>query len=708
MLAAPAKENALRLGRQRKRRRRLAVAFVLAFCSCSYQPIPLFCQAAEPVVDPPPPQNASAAPTGWNVPQYQPVQQYPPPAQIQPSAQAQPPSATGALLSSSTAPPPQHGLIEQWPAHYRMPPSSGAIMPAAADGRIRATLASHMQVAPPANALPPPQAVAPLPNAEVVAAPPIQLPGQPDGGGLGQAPAQAPIQQPANGRWLRLPPAGGGAENVEISTASDLVSLTARDAPLDTVLSLIAEQHGLNIVTGAEVSEHITVKITNARLEDALDAILATNGYTWARRSNIIIISKISGDKKTSPGVQGRHLQVFSLDYISATDADKVVQGLLSPVGQSFITATIPTDHRRTHEQLVVEDLPDYLYRVEQYLMQADTPPRQVQIEAHVLQVTLKDNTRHGVNFKEILRIAHTDVSVSTAGLATGTAPASMIRLQGGDLDSLLEALKSTTDAKTLASPKVTVLNNQEAHMQVGAKIGYLLSTTTQTSTLQSVNFLDVGVILNVLPSITEDGQVMIRVAPQVSTGRINPTTNLPESETTEVETQVLLADGEAIVIGGLIKETDIDGRSKVPVLGDLWLVGWLFQRREATRERNEIIITLVPRIVPDVPGCRTLNPEDVEQARTPLLYGNLQPVDRTRFEPKFPCYTVRPRERERYVPTQVAPPAQRYPRAYAAVQPQDVLQDPALTEPVGMPVSSVQPPVEFPLPGEIRPIRPQ
>jgi hypothetical protein len=603
------------------------------------------------------------------------------------------------------------GLIEELPAHYRSPTFNAASLPSVPSGRVPATLVSHMQVAAPPELLPAPPATAAAPPAppaqaparavpvpEIVVAQPFQPPNQPLGPPGGQG--------PGNERWLRLPAAPGGQDNVQISSSSDLVSLTARDAPLNTVLALIAEQHGLNIVTAADVTEQLSVKITDARLEDALDAILATNGYTWTRRNNIIIISKISGDKKASPATQGRTVQVVSLNYMAATDADKVVQGLLSPVGQSFITATAPADHRRTHEQLVVEDLPEYLHRIGQYLCQADTAPRQVQIEAHVLQVSLKDNFRHGVNFKEILKMGHTDVSVSTVGLASSAAPASMIRLQGGDLDTLLEALKSITDAKTLASPKVTVLNNQEAHMQVGGKIGYLLSTTTQTSTLQSVNFLDVGVILTVLPSITADGQVLIKVAPQVSTGRINPTTNLPESETTEVKTQVLLADGEAIVIGGLIKETDNDSRSKVPFLGDLWLVGWLFQKREILRERNEIIITLVPRIVPEIPGCRVLNPEDVEQAQTPLLYGALESVDRSRFEPKFPCYTQRPRDRQDYAPPPPMIPAQQYPPAYPAIQSQEVIEYPIVTQPGNMPNFNGNPPLEMALPGDIQPIR--
>ena len=163
--------------------------------------------------------------------------------------------------------------------------------------------------------------------------------------------------------------------DVQISASDDRISLSARDAPLDVVLAMIAEQQGLNVVTGVDVSEHVTVKLADVRLEEALDVILSLNGYTWTRRKSIIIVSRVAADQKTSPAAQGREVRVYTFNYVSSTDVDKVVQGLLSPVGQSFVTETSATDHRRTREQLVVEDLPEYLQRIESYL-QRRTPRR--------------------------------------------------------------------------------------------------------------------------------------------------------------------------------------------------------------------------------------------------------------------------------------------------------------------------------------------
>jgi hypothetical protein len=455
------------------------------------------------------------------------------------------------------------------------------------------------------------------------------------------------------------------AEEVRISATEEGISLSAQEAPLDTVLSLIAEQHGLNVVAGQSVTGTITVKLSNVRVEDALDAILGANGYVWTRQQNIITVSKITAESRPAPASQGRQVQIFTLNYVTAVDVDKVIKGLLSPVGQSFINEAIPTDHRRAHEQVVVEDLPDYLSRIEAYLQQADRPPRQVLIEAHVLEVTLKGGCRFGVDLKHLFRIANSDVTVQTIGMAPGLVPVSLIKIDGNQLDGMLEALQSTTDAKTLASPKVAVLNGQEANMQVGSKIGYLLTTTTQTSSLQSVNFLDVGVILGVTPTITADGQILMHVKPQVSTGGINATTQLPESATTELETRVMVGDGEAVVIGGLIKEVEDKSEVKLPILGDIWLVGWLFKHRTTVRERREIIVTLLPRIIPAETGYRNFDPCKVEQAHTPLFCGSLRPVDRTAFEAGAPRYTVhdlwQPRPK-RETACETCPPLPEYP----------------------------------------------
>ncbi|MCA9076287.1 MAG: secretin and TonB N-terminal domain-containing protein [Planctomycetaceae bacterium] len=431
----------------------------------------------------------------------------------------------------------------------------------------------------------------------------------------------------------------------------DLVTLFVPGRPLGDVLALIAQQHGLNVVSGDDVSGLISVTLKDVPLAEALDSILTVNGYTWTRKGNILLVSRISTDTRISAAAQGRVLKVFPLSYVSAADVEKVVTGLLSPVGNAVITQTDTVDTRRTREEIVIEDLPDYITRIAAYIAQIDRPPLQVSIEAHVLQVDLKDDTNHGVNFQKLLDISDTRVTLETTGFADDTAdPAFFLGIDGNKMDGLIEALKQTTDAKTLASPKVLVLNGQEARIQVGESLGYLVTTTTQTSTLQNVDFLDVGVVLNVAPIISQDGRILMQVKPEVSGGRINPDTGLPDRDTTEVETTVMLDDGQGMVIGGLIKEEDTEIQSKLPIAGDLWLVGRAFQRRSHLRERSEIIIALVPHILPYDNTLGRCEEIKLERAQTPLLEGPLRRVDRRSWEPELPDAMRDPRRISRRI----------------------------------------------------------
>jgi type IV pilus assembly protein PilQ len=474
------------------------------------------------------------------------------------------------------------------------------------------------------------------------------------GAGLTDAPPRVPSivlrqlrqalstnQSPAADNTATIPLAGSlPPDAVRADADSGLVYVVVRDAPLSEILNLLADQLGLNVVTGDDVTARISVTLKNVPFEEALNHLLSVTGYTWVRQGNVLIVTSIAAASKLAPQAQGRQLRVFSLNYVSAADIDAVIQGLLSPVGQCFTSESTESDNRQTQELVIVEDLPGYLSRIEQYVRQVDRPPRQVLIEARVMSIELDDEARHGINF-EYLDSRNPSVTLTTQGFAdvakyaAGEAPAFFANLSATDLNGLIELLEATTDAKTLATPKVLALNGQQARIQIGERIGYKVTTTTQTNSTESVNFLEVGIVLDVIPWITEDDNVLMQVVPKVSTGQINPETDLPDEETTEVETALMLPDGYGMVIGGLIQEEDSESQQKIPVLGDLWLVGRLFQRRELKRRRNEIIITLIPHIVPYQPGRHQRECEQFYRATTPLVYGPLRQNPRP-AEPRF------------------------------------------------------------------------
>ncbi len=446
-------------------------------------------------------------------------------------------------------------------------------------------------------------------------------------------PAADPLPSPDSPSpdQFRIPLSGGDpSSDIRVKNQGRGITLMARNAKLRDVVSRLAETEGINIVCGSDVDATISITLHNVALEEALDSIVSVAGYTWARDRNIIHITSVLNAVRLAPHVQGRQIKVFRLDYASAVDLDSAIKGMLSPVGNSYVMGSSPTDNRKATESIVVEDLPAYLPRIERYIAQMDQPPRQVLVEVHVLQVELKDDNRHGVNFRHLMKMADKDFKLQMAGFASATAPqAFFAEISGGNLTALLEALKSTTDAKTLASPRVLVLNGQLSRIQVGEKVGFRVTTVTETSTVESVDFLDVGVVLEVTPQISRDNHVLMQIKPKVSTGAINPDTGLPEEATSEFETAVLLRDGQGVVIGGLIQEKDSNVQSKLPHLGDVKWLGPLFQRREVEKARSEILFFLLPRVTPYPEHVQALADIDAARAQTPLLHGCLERVPR-------------------------------------------------------------------------------
>lgn len=450
---------------------------------------------------------------------------------------------------------------------------------------------------------------------------------------------------------------------IDVRSHGERVSVVAKDASLKELLAMLARSQKLNLVYSSPpippppkgnppvpnllLNPTVTVALEDVPLDTALDTILAVAGHTWTRSGGIILVTPNSQHAKLPPNAQGRTMRVFEFDFARAEDVDLAVKGLLSPVGQSFANTSIDTDNRRSKEVLVVEDLPRYVERISMYIAQFDTPPRQVAIQAYVLQVDLDGETRHGVNLEYFARLADPAIRLGTTGFASGVASqAFFLELDGNRLDGLLEILRSTVDAKTLASPRIIAVNGQQARLQVGEQLGFRVTTTTQTSTLESVEFLNVGVVLSVTPRISRDGRVLLNVRPEVSSGQVNPETGLPEEETAELETDVLLENGQGIVVGGLIKEDLQNNQSKIPGLGDVPYLGALFERRQDRRQRSEIIVALVPQVLPNEPRHDPYGQVEFERATTPLLKGSLVENPRP-YEPSLPD-PLRPLKRDR------------------------------------------------------------
>lgn len=317
---------------------------------------------------------------------------------------------------------------------------------------------------------------------------------------------------------------------------------------------------------------------------------------------------------------------------------------MLSPAGKSWIMETSAEDNRRTREAIIVVDYPGNTQQISDYICQADQPPRQVLIEANILQIDLSKKNSAGINWDALVTSGGKEYNFRSVGLASSTSsPAFFMEATGGAVESLVELLQNTTDAKTLASPKVLAVSGQNARIQVGEQLGFRVVTTTQTSTMEEIKFLDVGVVLTVTPRVTRDGRVLMQIKPEVSKGQVDPETGLPSEETTEVETNILLNDGQGMVIGGLIKESDSITTNKLPWFGDLPYVGILFQKRTSDRSRAEIVVSLIPHVMPYQPMVAQREMHHLQRTIDPLTTGPLNRAPRP-YEPRLPDTFINPR----------------------------------------------------------------
>jgi type IV pilus assembly protein PilQ len=227
-----------------------------------------------------------------------------------------------------------------------------------------------------------------------------------------------------------------------------------------------------------------------------------------------------------------------------------------------------------------------------------------VAIEAMILSVALDDKNDVGVDFQFLRNKTHMRISGGSPLLNMGSLDVSSGGLKVGFLDSNLSsfvtALEQIGDTNVIATPRLMCLNKHRAEILIGQQLGYVNITQTQTSTTQSVQFLEVGTQLRLRPFIARDGMIRLEVHPELSTGavKVQDGLTLPNKEVTQVTTNVMVRDGSTVVIGGLLRDELKTTTAQLPLLGSLPVVGPLFRHKKEQTTRSEILVLLTPRIV--------------------------------------------------------------------------------------------------------------
>lgn len=464
--------------------------------------------------------------------------------------------------------------------------------------------------------------------------------------------APPPAAQPAPARDPMKPGKDSADKPVVKVSEHNTVDLHVKDEDLANVLQLLSMQTQKNIIASKNVSARVTATLYGVTFYEALDAILHVNGFGYLEKGNFIYVYTNEELKQIEAALKKRVAKVIRLNYLNATDAKNFAEPLLSKDGGQIQTAektanfAIPDksptgkDDFAHTATIVVIDYEENIAAIEEMIRQIDTRPSQVLIEATILQTSLTEENAFGIDFSVIGDLKFTDfiniggplgaanglikggTGSSTGGLSPsdnqGTAVVSSpgntagkgtfkAGVVAGDLSIFLKTLDEVTDSIILSNPKILTLNRQPARVLVGTRVGYLSTTSTDTSTTQTVEFLDTGTQLYFRPFVSSDGDIRMELKPQVSSAEIRTVTDsngaavtIPDEITQELVTNVNVRDGQTIVLGGLFTDNQTFTRRQVPFLGDIPVIGAAFRGNDDKTDRSEIIFLVTPTIVTD------------------------------------------------------------------------------------------------------------
>jgi type IV pilus assembly protein PilQ len=419
-----------------------------------------------------------------------------------------------------------------------------------------------------------------------------------------------------------------------------------KDMPITDALRMLAQMYEKNIVPSASVDGIVTVThLYDVTFEEAMQAILGTHKYEI--KNNFI---KVYTNEEYMADEDRFEDYMFTLYYINAVEAEKLATALLSEFG-TIAATTPPPDEMEAgksgatlavHDRLVVRDYPDVIESISEMLSEVDVEPMQVLLEVTIMKAQLTETAEFGIDWSNIpgVELSNRGVDFQSGVLEVGVTI--------DNITGLITASEEVDDLALLANPKILALNKQAGKLIIGDEEGYR-DTTTQNqsgSTIQAIEFLESGTILEFRPFIGKDGLIRMELSPEQSESFFTgPLQDIPNKTTTNIITNVLVKDGQTIVLGGLFQEETTLGFSQVPVIGDIPLVGELFKGETDTSQRTELIVLITPHIIvsPDqVDGDDRM--EDVlrmnQEMRQNLLWLSRARLDECRYADAVRLYT--------------------------------------------------------------------
>lgn len=409
------------------------------------------------------------------------------------------------------------------------------------------------------------------------------------------------------------------------------ISIDLQDADIEHVLRLIADVGGFNLILDQDVQGKISLKLNDVPWDQALDLVLLQKDLGMIQQGHILRIAtsaklqkeqdRILNARKAALEAQKKqqelsplHTEYIQINYSTAAEIEPQISKFLSKRGQSSFDS-------RTN-QLIISDTLARINKIKRVVRKLDRPEKQVLIEARLVYATdqfqrslglkwgggyVYQSTYNGDSYNQGLygttgdtsAAATTDnngfaVNLPNQGDTTLGIGAFISKLTGSDLytlDAQLELGESEGQVKTISSPRVVTLNNQQAEVVQGTKIATKAESESGGTTTQ---YTEATLKLSVLPQITPDNKLIL----DLNISDDSPVPGGEDIETKSTKTKLIVNDGETIVIGGVQQVTESTAQSKVPGMANIPILGWFFKNKYKSREKRELLIFIRPKIL--------------------------------------------------------------------------------------------------------------
>jgi type IV pilus assembly protein PilQ len=414
------------------------------------------------------------------------------------------------------------------------------------------------------------------------------------------------------------------------------INLTVKDAEIHNVLTFLAREGKVNVVTSENVSGKVTFHLEDVPWDLALDTVLKAKGLDYVIEQGIYRVAPIDAIRKEYEAQVDKQKKVQELKPVivrllpvNYSEGDEMVtrlQTVLSPKGSVSIDSRTNT--------LIIKDTEDYLEAAEDLVRRLDQQTAQILIEARIVEARTTFTEDIGIQWGGKFAMAsaygnETGLAFpSSIGLAGGATPAGntgglsvanpnwavnlpaavgqgaggAIGLQlgsiggAGNLTLRLSAAESTGDVKIISSPRISTLDNRKARIQQGVSIPISVVSAAGVNT----QFFSADLSLDVTPHVTRDGHIKLKLditKNEPDFGNTGANGN-PTIQKKEAHTELMIRDGDTTVIGGIYTRTTSKSYKKIPLLGDIPILGWLFKSRSQQDNRSELLIFITPKVV--------------------------------------------------------------------------------------------------------------